>query len=191
LGFNHKSITNIHRRLTNVYGDMAVDKSTVSRWAKRLAPSEQGQGYVSDLPRSGHERVILIDVLPRGQKINSEVYVETLKKRFRRVRPHKDVTKVLFHHDNAKPHTSLHTREAITKFQWTVPPHPPYSPDLAPSNYHLFSPLKDTIRGKKFQDEEEVISEIKRWLRRRPAEWYREGIHALTSRWRIFRRRLC
>jgi DNA-binding MarR family transcriptional regulator len=49
----NESITTIHRRLTNVYGDMAVDKSTVSRWAKRLASSEQGQGNVSDLPGSG------------------------------------------------------------------------------------------------------------------------------------------
>jgi hypothetical protein len=48
----NESITNIHRRLTNVCGDMAVDKSTVSRWAKRLSSSEQGQGNVSDLPRS-------------------------------------------------------------------------------------------------------------------------------------------
>jgi len=44
--------------------------------------------------------------------------------------------------------------------------------------------LKDAIRGKKFEDDEEVISEVKRWLRQRPAEWYREGIQALTSRWR-------
>jgi transposase len=49
----NESITNIHRRLTNVCGDMAVDKSNVSRWAKRLASSEQGHGNVSDLPGSG------------------------------------------------------------------------------------------------------------------------------------------
>jgi hypothetical protein len=36
----NESITNIHRRSTNVYGDIAVDRSTVSRWAKRLASSE-------------------------------------------------------------------------------------------------------------------------------------------------------
>jgi DNA-binding MarR family transcriptional regulator len=53
----NESITNIHGRLTNVYGDMAVDKSTVSRWAKRLASSEQGQGNVSDLPRSGRSSI--------------------------------------------------------------------------------------------------------------------------------------
>jgi hypothetical protein len=37
----NESITNIHRRLTNVYGDMAVDKSTISLWAEQLASSEQ------------------------------------------------------------------------------------------------------------------------------------------------------
>jgi hypothetical protein len=49
----NESITNIHGGLTNVCGDMSVDKSTVSRWAKRLASPEQGQANVSDLPRSG------------------------------------------------------------------------------------------------------------------------------------------
>jgi histone-lysine N-methyltransferase SETMAR len=112
------------------------------------------------------EGVILIDVLPRGQMINLDVYVETLKKSFLRVCPLKDVIKVLLHHDSARPHTSLHTREAITELQCSVLPHPPYSPDLAPSDYHLFSPLKDAIYGKKFEDNDEVIFEVKRWLRR-------------------------
>jgi transposase len=49
----NKSMTNIHRSLTKVYGDMAVDKSTVRRWAKRLDSSEQGQSNVSDRPVSG------------------------------------------------------------------------------------------------------------------------------------------
>jgi hypothetical protein len=56
----NESITDIHRHLTNVYGDMAVDKSTVSRWAKRLASSEQGQGNVSDLLLSGHPSTAVI-----------------------------------------------------------------------------------------------------------------------------------
>jgi histone-lysine N-methyltransferase SETMAR len=110
--------------------------------------------------------------------------LKKLKKRCRRVRSHKDVTKVLLHHDNARPHTSLRIREAITKLQWTVLSQPPYSPDLAPSDYHLFDLLKDAIRGKKFEDDEEVITEVKRWLRQRPAQWYREGTQALASPWR-------
>jgi hypothetical protein len=50
------------------------------------------------------EGVILIDVLTRGQTINSDVYVETLKKLKRRFR------RVLLHQYNARPHTSLHIR---------------------------------------------------------------------------------
>jgi hypothetical protein len=44
--------------------------------------------------------------------------------------------------------------------------------------------LEDAIRGNKFEDDEDVISEVKRWLRQKPAEWYREAIQALTSQWR-------
>src|SRR3981081_3951695 len=32
----NESVTNIHRRLENVYGDNAVGRSTVSRWAHEL-----------------------------------------------------------------------------------------------------------------------------------------------------------
>jgi hypothetical protein len=52
---------------------------------------------------------------------------------------------VLLLHDNARPHTSLGTREAIAKIRWTVPPQPAHSPDLAPSDYRLFGPVKDAI----------------------------------------------
>jgi histone-lysine N-methyltransferase SETMAR len=57
--------------------------------------------------------------------------------------------------------THDHTQEAITKLGWTVLPHPPYSPDLAPSDFHLFGSLKDVIRGKRFGSNDEVIEEGK------------------------------
>ena len=38
-------------------------------------------------------------------------------------------------------------------------PHPPYSPDLAPSDYHLFGPLKNDLRGTNFS-EDEAVKEI-------------------------------
>ena len=86
--------------------------------------------------------------------------------------------------DNARPHTSLETWESITKLDWTVLPHPPYSPDLAPSDFHLFGPLKHAFRGKKFEDDEAVIHAGKTWLRDQDNIWYKQGIHALVSRWR-------
>jgi transposase len=40
-------------------------------------------------------------------------------------------------HDNARPHISKSTREKLLQLGWTTVPHPPYSPDLAPTDYHL------------------------------------------------------
>jgi hypothetical protein len=48
-----ESITNIHKRLKNVYVVNAVDKSTISRWASRIAESEKGHTELSDARRSG------------------------------------------------------------------------------------------------------------------------------------------
>jgi histone-lysine N-methyltransferase SETMAR len=45
---------------------------------------------------------------------------------------------VLLFHDNARPHSSLRKREAIAKMGCTVLSHPAHSPDLAPSDRHLF-----------------------------------------------------
>jgi histone-lysine N-methyltransferase SETMAR len=108
------------------------------------------------------EAMILVDIMPRGQTINSDLYIQTLKnlqKRLRSVRPHKNVAEILLQYNNARPHTNLKTQEAITKLGWTVLPHPPYSPDLA-SDFHLFGALKDAIHGKRSGSDDEVIEEV-------------------------------
>ena len=63
-------------------------------------------------------------------------------------------------------------------------PHPPHSPDLVPSDFHLFGPLKGALRGTRFEDDESVISAVRTWLREQETSWYSEGMHALVSRWR-------
>jgi len=65
-----------------------------------------------------------------------------------------------------------------------VLPHSPYSPDLAPSDFHLFGPLKDTLHGTRFEDDERVIRAVMTWLCEQETSWYREGMHALFSHWR-------
>jgi histone-lysine N-methyltransferase SETMAR len=89
----------------------------------------------------------------------------------------------ILQHDNAQSHTSLETQETITKLGQTVVPHPPYSPDLAPSYLHLSGALKDAIHGKRFGSDDEVGQEVKKCLRVQDSEWYKTGIHVPVSRW--------
>ena len=63
-------------------------------------------------------------------------------------------------------------------------PHPLYSPDLAPSDFHIFGPLKDALCGIRFEDDESVISAVRTCLHEQETSWNREGMHALVSRWR-------
>ena len=134
------------------------------------------------------EGVILVDFMPKGTTINSDAYIDTLRKlkaKLRRVRPHLDMSKVLLQHDNAKPHTSLKTREVIASFGWTTVTHPPYSPDLAPSDYHLFGPLKEGVRGQHFTSDQEVKHAVRNWLKMQPADFYKAGIVSLVHRWTV------
>jgi len=63
---------------------------------------------------------------------------------------------VLFHQDNARPHTAVRTMAKIKELGWEVLVHPPYSSELAPSNFHLFGLLKNHMRSKNFTTDAEV-----------------------------------
>jgi len=62
--------------------------------------------------------VILFDVMQREMSFNSDAYIKTLKKireLFQRVRADKNLSEMLLQHDNAKPHTSVKTRDDVTQ----------------------------------------------------------------------------
>jgi histone-lysine N-methyltransferase SETMAR len=52
---------------------------------------------------------------------------------------------VLILHDNAPAHWELITQKKLAYLGFHYPDHPTYSPDMVPSDYHLFSGLKKTI----------------------------------------------
>ena len=62
-------------------------------------------------------------------------------------------------------------------------PHPPYSPDWAPSDYHLFQPMKKMLGGQKFASDTEVQSTARQWLRQQPASFIASGIQKPVDRW--------
>ena len=128
----------------------------------------------------------LVKFWRKGETINSKVCTETLRKlraKIRRVRSNLDMSNVLLLHDRVRSHTRIRTMEAITSVEWTVIPHPPYSPDLEPSDYHLFGPMKQGLRGNRYGSANEVKIAVLNWLRHQPVECYNTGIHALLHRW--------
>jgi len=50
--------------------------------------------------------------------------------------------------------------------------YPPYSPDLAPSDYHLFPVLKKKLKGRHFSSDAEVIAAAEIWLDGQPSEFF-------------------
>ena len=60
--------------------------------------------------------------------------------------------------------------------------HPPYSPNLVPSDFHLFLHLKKHRAGKKFDDDDEVQEEVMSWFKVLAADFYDSGIQKLVPR---------
>ena len=67
--------------------------------------------------------------------------------------------------DNARPHTAARTLAKIEYLGWKLLTHPPYSPDLAPSDFHLFGPLKESMKGIHFQTDKEVKAAVNNWAK--------------------------
>ena len=131
--------------------------------------------------------VVFFELLPRNQTINSDVYCRQLNKlnaAVKEKRPELVNRKgVIFHHDNATPHTSLATRQKLLRLGWEVMLHPPYSPDLAPSDYYLFRSLQNSLNGKTFNDDEAVKSHLVQFFADKDQKFYERGIMKLPERW--------
>ena len=101
----------------------------------------------------------------------------------RKKRPHLKKKKILFHDDNAPPHTSNIAQAKKHEFGFESLPHPPYSPELTPSVYYLFPNLKRWLYGRRFESSEEVESETEGYFGGFDKSYYLEDIEKLKDRW--------
>ena len=116
--------------------------------------------------------ILLIDYLPKDQTINVEYYsslLVQLKEILKEKRRGKVTKGVLFLHDNAPAHRALATQK---KLAYLYLDHPPYSPDLAPSDSHLFPGLKKQFKGRHFSSDAKVIAAAETWLDGQPSEFF-------------------
>lgn len=131
--------------------------------------------------------IIHFELLPANQTITSEVYCAQLE-RLSQVLKEKEPALVnrkgvILHHDNARPHCSRITLEKLRELGWEVLPQPSYSPDISPSDFHLFRSLQNFLAGKKFKNEELLKNALDDFFLSKSPEFYSRGIKMLPERW--------
>jgi histone-lysine N-methyltransferase SETMAR len=61
--------------------------------------------------------------------------------------------------------------------------HSPYSPDLAPSDYHLFRSLENHLNEKHYQEDDDIYSDLTAFFASKWPDFYTSGIDQLPGRW--------
>ena len=118
--------------------------------------------------------ILLIDYLPKGQTIDPDYYLSLLvqlKYILKEKRRGKVSKGILFLHGNAPAHRALATQKKLAYLGFHCIDHPPYSPDLALSDYHLFPGLGKQLKVRHFFSDAEVIAAAESWLDGQPSDF--------------------
>ena len=91
--------------------------------------------------------------------------------------------KLIFQHDNARPHVAKPVKNYLENVGWEVLPHPPYSPDIAPSDYYLFNCMNNDLIKHQFTSSENIEKWVSDWIVSKDEEFFRLGTRKLPERW--------
>lgn len=148
------------------YGYDPETKQASSQWKTPSSPRPKKARQVKSKIKT--MIIVFFDVrgivhrefVPPGETVNQKFYLDVLRRLredVRRKRPELwQAGDWFLHHDNAPAHTALRVTHYLTSQGWSVVPHPPYSPDLAPCDFFLFPRMKKSLKGKRFDDVEAV-----------------------------------
>ena len=127
----------------------------------------------------------MLEWLETGGTVNANGFCDTLHKLKTAIknRRHGLLSKgVILLPDNDR-HVAKVCKDLMKHFQWEVLHHPPYSPKLSPCNFHVFGPLKEALKGRRFTDNDKVQETVEEWFRTQPKTSFADGIHRLMDQW--------
>lgn len=135
-----------------------------------------------------HKGVLYYELLKSGQTIKGDLYrtqLIRLKRAIAEKRPEYATRheSIILHHDNARPHVARPVKNYLENSGWEVLPHPPYSPDMAPSDYYLFRSMQNALAGIRFTSEQGIKNWLDSFLAAKPEKFFWDGIHKLPERW--------
>ena len=134
------------------------------------------------------EGILFWELLPPNTTVTAQVFCEQLEKlrqAKQQKRPNwaKEKSAVRLLVDNARPHIAKITRQKLEKLRWHLMAHPPYSPDLSPSDYHLFRALTNHFQERQFDDYNDLWMGLETFFNRLSKEFFAKGIGELAQRW--------
>ena len=131
--------------------------------------------------------VLYYEILPENQTINSNKYcsqLAQLKAALNKKHPELVNRKhIIFHLDNARWHVSLMTRQKQLQLGWEVLIYQPYSPGFAPSDFHLFRSLQNSLNGKNFNSLENCKRHLEQFFAQKDKRFLEDGIMKLPEKW--------
>jgi [histone H3]-lysine36 N-dimethyltransferase SETMAR len=130
-----------------------------------------------------HKGVILMDFADKGITINAAYYSQLVATARKNRRKQKN-TPLWFLHDNAPVHTAGVSRATIEGAGLVLVDHPPYSPDLAPSDFYLFRHLKKHLRGTQFGSKDDLKVAVEDFFNACPRDFFKNAFSELIIRWR-------
>ena len=91
--------------------------------------------------------------------------------------------RIIFHQDTARPHVFLMTRQKLLQLGWEVLIHPPYSPDIATSDFHLFRSLQNSLNGKNVNSLGDCKRHLEQFFAQKDKKFWEDGITKLPEKW--------
>ncbi|KAM0729388.1 Mariner Mos1 transposase [Formica fusca] len=131
--------------------------------------------------------VVYYELLKPNETITGAVYrtqLMRLSRALKEKRAHYSRhDKVILLHDNARPHVAAPVKTYLETLNWEVLPHPPYSPDIAPSDFHMFRSMAHGLSEQHFTSYEDTKNWVDSWIASKDEAFSRRGIRMLPERW--------
>ena len=82
---------------------------------------------------------------------------------------------MILQNENTRPHVAKPVKTSLKMLKWEVLPHPPYFPDIAPSDYYLFRSMAHGLADQQFRSYEDIEKCLDSWIASKDEHFYHNG----------------